>query len=85
MNRENRACRRHSDGGPAFPCNHESSGYAIKSAGMSLRDFFAIKALQGILSKESGRGLSFEDVIKTFSERAYKYADAMLVVRKRQK
>jgi len=69
------------DGGPAFPlpvtdqecCRRFESGYG----GMTLRDYFAAKALQGICS--SGPGMSWtEDLLAC---EAYRLADAMLKAR----
>lgn len=65
------------DGGPAFP--HEfkyGDGTAQRSEGMTLRDYFAAKALQGLLSDPEIRATPHE-----FAERAYSMASAMLRVR----
>jgi len=67
-------------GGPAFPlpvtdqecCGRFESGYG----GMSLRDYFAAKALQGLLS---GRNHIAEVNVRL----AYEYADAMLKEREK--
>jgi hypothetical protein len=62
-------------GGPAFPfkCQGPTTGPEIYY-GMTLRDYFAAKALEGKLATgETG----FDDIAK----RAYKYADAMLKAR----
>ena len=69
-------------GGPAFPAGqiHDSEPkYVIcpKYEGMTLRDYFAAKAMQGILNDPSWRGL----VCKTVAETAYEMADAMLKAR----
>ena len=72
------------DGGPAFPV-------LTYQTGMSMRDAFAIAALQGIIASFSGcsmekavsmatiNGLPFQDIA---AKAAYKYADAMLAARK---
>lgn len=54
-------------GGPAFPVG--------SYAGMTLRDYFAAKALQGILAGHS------DNTPDVSAEWAYKYADAMLAQR----
>ena len=54
-------------GGPAFP-----TGTAFQ--GMTLRDYFAAKAMQGKIASGS---TGFEDI----AYYAYKYADAMLKAR----
>ena len=63
--------RPHDDGGPAFP-RDLSHDYA----GMSLRDYFAAKALSGLLAgvPEEGSGYSHDQ----YAEDAYAFADAML-------
>ena len=56
-------------GGPAFPC-----------PGMTLRDYFAAKAMEGLIS---GTSLWREsDGDSEIAECAYAIADAMLKVRK---
>lgn len=66
-------------GGPAFPVTptDRSGQIADTEMGMSLRDYFAAKALQGILA-----GGAINTGIKSKSETAYAYADAMLEARK---
>jgi hypothetical protein len=58
------------DGGPAFPPNPNDA------EGMSLRDWFAGMAMQGLLAN---CGADSEQIAK----KAYEYADAMLVERNR--
>ena len=56
----------------AFPSGHDpKTGTADK--GMKLRDYFAAKALQGMLAEPSLKATPQE-----FAERAYMVADAML-------
>lgn len=65
------------DGGPAFPGTEDNYKFE-GSAGMSLRDYFAAKALQGFMAnKERPQFFQPED------DAAYVYqlADAMLKVR----
>lgn len=64
------------DGGPAFPIG--STPYEWGN-GMTLRDYFAAKALQGI---ESNPDKSYEP--KHLAERAFLIADAMLAAREVQ-
>ena len=61
-------------GGPAFP-SHGSMG-EVTHEGMTLRDYFAAKAMQGILA-DSDVDLP-EDIL---SQSAYRVADAMLKAR----
>lgn len=60
-------------GGPAFPA--ESDQYA--HLGMTLRDYFAAKALQGICAHTDTWGLQVHGI----AEEAYHIADAMLKAR----
>ena len=62
------------DGGNAFPADATTN---LFSRGMSLRDWFAGKALQGMLANSKRCG----DVI-AFTGDAYIFADAMLEARK---
>jgi len=86
-----------SDGGPAFPKtvsrNHsqeetplvDSCTYITSEGGMSLRDYFAAKALQGMLA-----GCPDEPRIRSsmngqlWAQAAYAMADAMLAARNSQ-
>ena len=61
------------DGGPAFPTMDPNEHYRLM--GMTLRDYFAAAALQGILA--DGGGASWDDDAKN----AFKAADAMLKAR----
>ena len=55
---------------PAFP---NEVGYKHQQGGMTLRDYFAAKAMQALIDREA----FFDDV----AESAYKVADHMLRVR----
>ena len=61
----------------AFPLhNHGTQTLGMHFTGMTLRDYFAAKALQGILTDaEIAMGIS------EIAELAYKYADAMMEAR----
>jgi len=71
-------------GGRAFPCDSiverdevgHLHGFEVSSGGMTLRDYFAAKAMQGIISSECNYG-AFSDLASD----AYSIADAMLLVR----
>jgi hypothetical protein len=64
-------------GGPAFP--HEYFDKQLNQGrvmhGMTLRDFFAAKAMQGYVAR--GKAYDFEDIAKA----SYRVADAMLKAR----
>lgn len=91
-----------SDGGPAFPQPATDDGHACNTpyqmagGGMSMRDYFAAAALQGILSGTMTRVEIHKSVhVKSASlpasviepsegvaaSLAYRYADAMLAAR----
>lgn len=61
---------------PAFPCvNH----HGHKLTGMTLRDYFAAKAMQAIIARADSR---FTTTLEFVGGKAYQYADAMLKARK---
>ena len=60
-------------GGPAFPGLHPSKECHYQDAGMTLRDYFAAKAMAGILFERLNE--------KKTAESAYLMADAMLKAR----
>ena len=62
-------------GGPAFPHSRLGSD----ADGMTLRDYFAAKAMQGLLAQSCGTALGSDP--KFAAEYAYATADAMLKAR----
>lgn len=69
-------------GGPAFPLTREmvySKQTVKETQGMTLRDYFAASALQGILAHPNG----IAGLWGLAAEHAYKAADAMLAERKK--
>ena len=79
-------------GGPAFPCHADIIPSKDRDyAGMALRDYFAAKAMQGIVSSIDGednyrrlRGHAAAaelSVSEWIARDAYKQADAMLKAR----
>ena len=79
------------DGGPAFPCGSYDPTTAAEQApvvsGMSMRDWFAGQALQGVLSSEDRAhqledGETIEDakrrIQREFATWCYQMADAMI-------
>jgi hypothetical protein len=71
-------------GGPAFP--HEYFDKQLNQGrvmhGMTLRDYFAAKAMQGILGSDKYMGLiGVNRYEQRTAEDAYKMADAMLKAR----
>ncbi len=65
------------DGGPAFPLQSIGPEFAPGYAGMSLRDYFAAKAMQGFCAMEVSIECSADDI----ADDAYEMADAMLRAR----
>lgn len=74
------------DGGPAFPvADYDHMVFKPKTvaetkrdlSGMSLRDYFAAKALQGLCSDPSTEGTP----VMEMAEHCYGIADAMLAAR----
>jgi hypothetical protein len=62
------------DSGPAFPRNGHPDKNDLPIDGMSLRDYFAAKAMQGLLTN-----FGYEE--NGYAQSAYKIADAMLAAR----
>ena len=68
-------------GGPAFPLHADERN--LMRYGMTLRDYFAAKAMQGfamddVLCKEA---ITAPDWYKSIADAAYDMADAMLAAR----
>jgi hypothetical protein len=66
-------------GGPAFPVTIHNYAYP-ESAGMTLRDYFAAKAMQGLMGRVWD-DIPAEVLFKTWAVSAYAMADAMLKAR----
>lgn len=69
-------------GGPAFPLQSIGPDFAPGYAGMTLRDYFAAKAIQALIARvedELMRG--YEGWGVELGREAYRYADAMLAAR----
>ena len=64
-------------GGPAFP-KTPFIEIGTPQNGMTLRDYFAAKAMQGLLSRGSHDKINVHYVL---AQRAYQIADAMLEAR----
>ena len=69
------------DGGPAFPCGNTPS----EGDGMTLRDYFAAAALQGMLAHSRGNPphgyrpiMPNQPWHEAISEEAFRLADTML-------
>lgn len=67
--------------GPAFPTDNGMEGGMWRgSPGMSLRDYFAAKGMQGLMGRVWGDRPA-EELFATWSRAAYALADAMLKAR----
>ena len=65
-------------GGPAFPCHPEIIPHKERAfAGMTLRDYFAAKAMQGLLTAEYASTYRPD----AWAKEAYEIADAMIKAR----
>jgi len=72
-------------GGPAFPvptdlANKLGCVSSESDAGMSIRDYFAAKALMGILAHKNALDWTY----LATAEDSYRYADAMIKARERE-
>lgn len=76
------------DGGPAFSMPMTAAGERILNApksGMTLRDYFAAKAMQGLCGNEDWLNKAAKntgDPLRSCAFAAYEMADAMLEARK---
>jgi hypothetical protein len=77
-------------GGPAFPRQHTiadatSADFKLGCKGMTMRDYFAAKAMQGMLgalaASSSGLHDDFRKSANAITEMSYFVADAMLKAR----
>ena len=69
-------------GGPAFPCDniHGEQGAWYNTAGMTLRDYFAAKAMQAVITDWLNTGDIFQDaeIPEVIARDCYLVADAMI-------
>jgi hypothetical protein len=68
-------------GGPAFPGLHPSKECHYQDAGMTLRDYFAAKAMQGLIASPRGTPDGRDGTDHYYAKCAYIMADAMLKAR----
>ena len=69
-------------GGPAFPGLHPSKECHYQDAGMTLRDYFAARALQNFRDQIGSQ--SDQEWFNQVAEGAYRMADAMLKAREQK-
>ena len=70
-------------GGPAFPLhNHGAQTLGLHVTGMTLRDYFAAKAMPGLMGRNwSNHKGTDEELIGLWARSSYAMADAMLKAR----
>ena len=66
------------NGGPAFP--NDAAALRREQEGMRLRDYFAAKAMQGLLAAQV-HGFNDQPAKGPFASMAYEMADAMIKAR----
>lgn len=67
------------NGGPAFPVAGSEHNYPIE--GMTMRDYFATKAMHGAIANNMFSDAGSDHEIEWVVRLSYKYADAMLKAR----
>ena len=65
---------------PAFPTSADN-GHSTNQDGMTLRDYFAAKAMQGICAGRDEAGTLVEHGYEWIAREAFRIADAMLKAR----
>lgn len=70
-------------GGATFPASGRPGKQHLSQEGMTLRDYFAAKAMQGILSNNSMIDTATESTFEWVTKNAYQLADAMLRAREK--
>lgn len=69
-------------GGLAFPLhNHGTQTLGMHLSGMTLRDYFAAKAMQGICAGRDEAGILIHHGFEWIASESYKIADAMIKAR----
>lgn len=70
------------NGGPAFPVKQNAGGGPlIGSKGMTLRDYFAAKAMNAFVANANIMKTAVRADVDAVAKEAYRFADAMLIAR----
>lgn len=67
------------DGGPAFPMGYHPEGNSADHFGMTIRDYFAAAALQGLIASRGSMSTRF--LAEDDASYVYEIADAMIRAR----
>lgn len=76
------------DGGSAFGEFKQAGNCSIKNGGLTIRDYFAAKAMQGLQSvywDTVDKYETAEDVLSCMAQSSYEIADAMIAERSKPK
>ena len=65
----------------AFPTTIDNEGYQIDHQGMDLRDYFAAKAMQAIITRADDTSSQIDEAVLWVGYYSYQIADAMLKAR----
>nr|ELR5184294.1 hypothetical protein [Providencia rettgeri] len=68
-------------GGAAFPASGHPDMQFVAQEGMSLRDYLAAKAMNGIIANNAMIDTSTDQTLEWVAKNAYQMADAMLKAR----
>jgi len=62
----------------AFPTTIDNEGYQIDHQGMDLRDYFAAKAMQAIITRADDKSSEIDEAVMWVGYYSYQIADAMM-------
>ena len=65
----------------AFPTTIDNEGYQIDHQGMDLRDYFAAKAMQAIITRADDKSSEIDEAVMWVGYYSYQIADAMMKAR----
>ena len=65
----------------AFPTTIDNEGYQIDHQGMDLRDYFAAKAMQAIITRADDKSSEIDEAVMWVGYYPYQIADAMMKAR----
>lgn len=83
MSAQNRSERR-PDGGSAFQVAYQHDEATAEIHGMTMRDYFAAKAMASMMTHEAPADKTPEEAYEELAKSAYRISDAMLAERAKQ-